>query len=121
MPVLRRCGGRVSMRCAPNRMRPSSSSQNPATMRSSVVLPQPEGPSRVKNSPSPIVIETSSIARTAPKLRATRSIVIAVTSVCRTSTRAPDDVLYLLRGLDALLHPGVFIVVDQLHVGKLRH
>ena len=42
-------------RCAasPKRISPSSSSQKPAIMRSSVVLPQPDGPSSVKNSPSP--------------------------------------------------------------------
>ena len=67
MPVLRLCGGSVSMRCSPNRMRPASSSQNPATMRSSVVLPQPDGPSSVKNSPSRTAIDTSSTARTVPK------------------------------------------------------
>ena len=48
-------------------------------MRSSVVLPQPDGPSSVKNSPSRTAIDTSSTARTVPKLRATPSIVIAVT------------------------------------------
>ena len=42
-------------------------SAKPATMRSSVVLPQPEGPSSVKNSPSRISSETSSTARTVPK------------------------------------------------------
>ena len=41
-----RCAGRRSGSA------PLSSSQKPATMRSSVVLPQPEGPSSVKNSPS---------------------------------------------------------------------
>ena len=81
MPVLRLCGGSVSMRSSPNRMRPVSSSQNPATIRSSVVLPQPDGPSSVKNSPSRTAIDTSSTARTAPKVRATPSMVIAVTPV----------------------------------------
>src|SRR5882757_10358279 len=128
MPVLRLCGGKVSMRCSPNRMRPLSSSQKPATMRSSVVLPQPEGPSSVKNSPSRMAIDTSSTARTAEKLRTTPSIVIAVTAAplvaracSRTSARTPDDVLDLLRGFDALLDPGVLVIVDELDVGELRH
>src|SRR4051794_511331 len=127
MPVLRLCGGRVSMRCSPNRMRPLSSSQKPATMRSNVVLPQPEGPSSVKNSPSRTAIETASTARTAEKLRATPSIVIAVTptplvaSTSLISARTPNDVLDLLRGFDALLDPGVFVVVDELDIGELRH
>src|SRR5689334_8860655 len=120
MPVLRRCGGSVSMRCSPNRMRPVSSSQNPATMRSSVVLPQPDGPSRVKNSPSRAASDTLSTARTVPKLRATPSIVIAVTRAA-ASARPADDVLDLLRGLDALLRPGVLVVIDELHGGELRH
>ena len=36
----------------PSRMRPPVGSSSPAIMRSVVVLPQPEGPSRQKNSPS---------------------------------------------------------------------
>src|SRR5256885_4343657 len=119
MPVLRLCGGGVSMRSPPNRMRPVSSSQNPATMRNSVVLPQPDGPSSVKNSPSRTAIETLSTARTAPKVRATPSIVIAVTRA--PSARAADDVLYLLRGLGALLDPVVLVVVEDLDGGELRH
>src|SRR5437868_3635539 len=121
MPVLRLCGGKVSMRSAPNRMRPTSSSQKPATMRSSVVLPQPDGPSSVKNSPSRTTIDTLSTARTVPKVRATPSIVIAVTRTSGLSACAPDDVLDLLCGLDALLHPGVLVVVDQFHLIELRH
>ena len=35
-------------------MRPPSGRSKPAIMRSSVVLPQPDGPSRVKNSPASI-------------------------------------------------------------------
>ena len=36
-------------------MRPEVGSSSPAIMRSVVVLPQPDGPSRQKNSPSPTV------------------------------------------------------------------
>src|SRR5215475_11061516 len=123
MPVSRLCGGSVSMRCSPRRMRPSSSSQNPATMRSSVVFPQPDGPSRVKNSPSPTAIETSSTARTPEKLRTTPSIVSVATpaSLLQTSARPPDDVLDLLGDFSALLHPGVLVIIDELDVGELRH
>jgi len=45
-----------------------------------VVLPQPDGPSSVKNSPSRTPSETSSTARTPEKLRATPSMPIAVRS-----------------------------------------
>src|SRR5689334_22812768 len=124
MPVLRRCGGNVSMRCSPNRMRPSSSSQKPATMRNSVVLPHPDGPSRVKSSPSRTDSDTPATARTLPKLRATRSMVMPVTStpgLGSASARALDDVLDLLRGLGALVDPGVLVVIDDLDVLELRH
>src|ERR1043165_4943851 len=123
MPVLRRCGGKVSMRSVPNRMRPVSSSQKPATMRNSVVLPQPDGPSSVKNSPSRTEIDTLSTARTVPNVRATPSIVIAVKRppACQVSARALDDLLNLLRGLDALLDPIVLVVIDELDLFELRH
>src|SRR4051795_3281925 len=123
MPVLRLCGGNVSMRCSPKRIRPASSSQKPATMRNSVVLPHPDGPSSVKNSPSRTAIDTSSTARTVPKTRAARSIVIAVKGPPGrwTSARIANDVLDLLRGIDAFLHPDVLVIIDELHIGKLRH
>ena len=69
MPVLRRCAGNLSIRSSPNHTLPRSTSQNPAIMRNSVVLPQPDGPSRVKNSPCLISNEMSSTARTSPKVR----------------------------------------------------
>jgi hypothetical protein len=43
-------------------------------MRSSVVLPQPEGPSRVKNSPTSMAMLTLSTAFRAPKRRETLRI-----------------------------------------------
>ncbi len=55
-------------------MLPASGASKPAIMRSSVVLPQPEGPSRVKNSPGSIASVTSSIAVSAPKRRVTLRI-----------------------------------------------
>jgi len=47
-----------------SRMRPALGVSNPASRRNSVVLPQPDGPSRVKNSPPPMVKYTPSSART---------------------------------------------------------
>jgi hypothetical protein len=38
---------------------PSEMSSSPATMRSAVVLPQPDGPTRTRNSPSPTSIDRS--------------------------------------------------------------
>src|SRR5688500_14422939 len=48
----------------PSRMRPAVGVSKPAMQRRSVVLPQPEGPSSVKNSPRATVTDTSSSART---------------------------------------------------------
>ena len=42
-------------------------SSNPPIMRSVVVLPQPDGPSSEKNSPSPIARSTRSTALTTPR------------------------------------------------------
>ena len=47
-------------------MLPALGDSKPAISRRSVVLPHPEGPSRVKNSPRLIVTETRSSATTAP-------------------------------------------------------
>ena len=47
---------------------PSVGSSNPAIMRIVVVLPQPDGPRSVMNSPSAISSETSSTATTSPKV-----------------------------------------------------
>ena len=66
MPVLRRCAGTAFMSRSPNRISPASGSTNPAIMRSSVVLPQPEGPSRKKNSPFAISSDTSRTVATSP-------------------------------------------------------
>src|SRR6267378_392449 len=45
---------------------PASGATKPATVRRVVVLPQPEGPRRVKNSPGATSSDTPSSARVAP-------------------------------------------------------
>jgi hypothetical protein len=60
MPVLRRHGGRYVTSAPPMRTAPSLGSMKPAIMRKVVVLPQPDGPSRTRNSPS----ATSSVTPT---------------------------------------------------------
>src|SRR5688572_12083749 len=67
MPMLRSYGLRWSTRRSPNRISPPSGVEKPASMRSSVVLPQPEGPSSVKSSPSRMSSVARSTAVTAPK------------------------------------------------------
>src|SRR3954454_23250684 len=49
-----------------SRIAPESGISKPAIRRSVVVLPEPEGPSMVKNSPWPISRSTSSTAATSP-------------------------------------------------------
>ena len=50
-----------------NKIAPSSGNSNPAIIRSSVVLPHPEGPNREKNSPGLIVKLILSSATKSPK------------------------------------------------------
>ena len=50
----RRCGGTPVMSWPSIRMRPASGVSKPAIMRSRVVLPQPEPPSRANSSPRAI-------------------------------------------------------------------
>ena len=52
MPMSRCCGGSLVTSRSPIRIRPELSSTKPAIIRSVVVLPQPDGPSKVRNSPS---------------------------------------------------------------------
>src|SRR6266700_199037 len=92
MPALRRCAGRLSMRLSPNHMLPASTSVKPAIIRSSVVLPHPEGPRRVNNLPSSIVAEKLSTARTAPKLRLTLSRrIVVIRTTLPSSACVLDD------------------------------
>src|SRR6185437_4494295 len=55
MPRSRFSGGRSTISSPSIRIRPSSGATKPATMRKVVVLPQPEGPRREKNSPEAIL------------------------------------------------------------------
>src|SRR6185312_14827043 len=53
------------------RISPAVGCSKPAMRRRQVVLPEPDGPSSAKNSPSAISKLTSSAARTSPKWRLT--------------------------------------------------
>src|SRR5215470_14725523 len=116
MPISRRWAGSLSMRRSPKRISPASSSQNPAIMRRRVVLPQPDGPSRVKNSPSATSRSTPSTARTLPKLRDAPVILMPATLAA-----VLDDVLDLLEGLGALLGPAFLVVLGELDRRHRRH
>ena len=73
MPMLRRLAGTNVPADASNTARPSMAmrprlgSSNPATERSVVVLPQPDGPSSVYNSPSPTSKPTVRMPPPAPR------------------------------------------------------
>src|SRR2546423_9526093 len=64
----------------PTTISPESASSSPATTRRIVLLPQPEGPRRTRNSPSAICSETSLTASTLPKLFVRCLIRISATS-----------------------------------------
>src|SRR6266481_3056502 len=68
MPRLRRYGGTRVSRRPPSRISPAVADSKPAIIISVVVLPEPLGPSSVRNSPDATVRETSSTASTAPNV-----------------------------------------------------
>src|SRR4051794_34446584 len=62
------------MSAPPSRILPASGVPKPASIRSSVVLPQPDGPSRAKNSPARISSDSLSTATKPPKRFVTPSM-----------------------------------------------
>ena len=60
-------GGTFAISCPSIRICPSVGSSKPAIIRSNVVLPQPDGPSKTKNSPDKMSRLTLSTAVTLPK------------------------------------------------------
>ena len=62
----RRFGGTPRIERPPMRMSPSSGARKPAIIRSSVVLPQPEGPRIEKKLPCATVNDSASTAACAP-------------------------------------------------------
>ena len=66
---------------------PRSGCSSPAMMRSSVDLPQPDGPSRAKNSPVSIRSETPASAVTAPnRLQIPSTLTASVMAPLRAAT-----------------------------------
>ena len=62
----RRFGGTSRIDLPPIRTSPSSGARNPATIRSSVVLPQPDGPRIEKKLPCATASDSASTAAFAP-------------------------------------------------------
>ena len=73
MPKSRCDGGRPVMSRPPCRMRPPVAGSSPAIARSSVVLPQPDGPRKETNSPAATARLTPPSASKLPKRFDTRS------------------------------------------------
>jgi hypothetical protein len=67
MLVGRWCGATSAIETLSMRISPEVGVSKPASIRSKVVLPQPEAPSSEKNSPPPMVKSTRSTALTGPK------------------------------------------------------
>src|SRR5207244_6346800 len=67
----------------PNTIRPEVGSSRPAIMRSVVVLPQPDGPSRQKKSPSGIVNVDSRTAANSPNALCSLSTWISAIALLR--------------------------------------
>ena len=66
MPTPRAWGGSISTWRSPKVRLPSSGRTKPARTISSVVLPEPDGPSSVTKSPAAMCSDTPSSAVTAP-------------------------------------------------------
>src|SRR3954467_1561579 len=99
-------------------MRPASGRSNPAIIRSVVVFPEPDGPSRVKNSPASMSRSTWSTATTSPYVlrtpRSRTSTAVELVASVRGSVSASVRVANcLLQNAEAAL--------EQLVVDRERH
>src|SRR5208283_4309522 len=92
----RRLGATPRMLLPPMAMSPPSGAMNPAIMRSSVVLPQPEGPRMEKKLPCATLNESESTAMCPPKRLTTAS---AIRSAALNAWSRS------IGGLDAVQHP----------------
>src|SRR5215467_5293221 len=93
-------------------MRPESGRSNPAIKHSNVVLPDPEGPTRVKNSPRSTTRSTPSTTTTCPKFFRTASSLRA--GPFAASVMGGHDVLHLrvlLKRIDPHIHSVAALLV----------
>src|SRR5918996_5684851 len=92
MATWRARGGRPLTTLPPISTSPSVASSSPATVRSSVVLPQPDGPSRTRYSPSLVARSTPSTARTSPPRNClTRPLSSTASATAAPLRRAADQ------------------------------
>src|SRR6476620_6765999 len=97
-------------------LRPLGSS-SPAIMRTVVVLPQPDGPSSVNNSPSAAVSVAPSTAASAPKLFERLSSAMSGTAYSLASADA-EHLLQLFEEEVGLIELLVGDARHQLHAGE---
>src|SRR5207342_3601706 len=83
--MCRALGGRCVTTCPPMRTSPSVGCSRPAMSRSKVVLPQPDGPSRTRYSPSPVTRSMPSTAAVCPN--SLRNDLVSTTAIGVTSCR----------------------------------
>ena len=87
MPTPRLCGGSTVTSSSPKQMRPESGLLKPAIAINNVVLPDPDGPSNVRNSPALTSMLTLLRAKKSPYV-----LVNAVTDI--DSDAAVSEVIY---------------------------
>src|SRR5258708_5815278 len=118
----RRCAGSLKQDLPAIRMSPLSGSSKPAIIRSMVVLPQPDGPSSVQNSPSPTANDASESAATSPNCLETPAQSTIVAGVMASATARELASGLALRGddLSHLLRPGAGVLVPVGRVVEAR-
>src|SRR5215470_6800778 len=99
MPTLRLNGGSNVTRAPSIHTSPSVGTAKPAMHASVVVLPDPDGPSSVRNSPGRAVRVTPSTARVAPKVLTRPSMRTSAPLAARSlGTAAAIDALHPIEG-----------------------
>src|SRR5438067_13903351 len=109
-----RCDARLYVTSSPSSsILPDDGSSRPAIIRSVVVLPQPEGPSRTKNSPSAMVNDDARTAVKSPKRFCRSSSRISATALLRKMTRDEEG---RRAAHDDGHGPGVELEHERLHL-----
>src|SRR5262245_61767593 len=114
MAVERRCGGISFIRRSLKRISPPSISTRPAMARSVVVLPHPDGPSSVRNSPS-------STYRSRWSTTAFPSYTLSRPSSSRTAICSPDRAVGGERGDARVDSSDVFGTTREQQVEVVAH
>src|SRR5215218_5705967 len=98
--------------CPASTTRPSSGVSKPASMRRSVVLPQPDGPSSAKNSPSRISSESRSTAAKPENRLLTASKRTSTRDAPRAAVNPPAPPVLRFAGIAAASVIGAMVLHD---------